>query len=328
MPRKLTFDEVKEEFRRRGFVLLDKEYKNATTKMRYRCPKHPDENLKMNVHSLKKGYGCPYCSGNRKPTYPEVRLEFERRGYTLLETEYKNNHTRMRYRCPYHPDENTRISLKDLRNGHGCPFCAGLNKTTLEEAKKEFESRGYLLLEKEFKNARTKMKYQCSKHKDKILSITLNKLKLGRGCPYCAVEKRANMTRGSKHHNWKGGVTLVKDFLRNSDILKDWKSQALEQHGFKCYVTGEYTKKLEVHHPIPFHIMRDRALQRAGLKLGQCIGDYTQEELERLLAEFGKIHNQYKGIPMKREVHKLFHKFYGFETTMRDLDEFKQQYSL
>ena len=40
---KPTFNDVKKAFYKKGYELLEFEYINATTKMKYRCKKHPQE---------------------------------------------------------------------------------------------------------------------------------------------------------------------------------------------------------------------------------------------------------------------------------------------
>lgn len=262
----------------------------------------------------------------RRLGFEEVKSEFKKQGYLLLEKDYKNNTTKMKYRCPRHPDKELSITIKDLRYGHGCPFCAGLGKPTYEEVSKEFEKRGYELIEKEYLNALTKMSYKCPVHPDKELSITLNKLKLGQGCPHCGYMKRVSNRRGENHHNWKGGTTSIKDFLRNSEVLKKWKFKSLEKYSFTCFVTNEYSKELEVHHPLSFSVIRDRAIEYSGLEPKQSMGEYTPIELERLMKEFESIHDKHEGIPLKKEIHKLFHMEYGNAVSIKYLYEFKERY--
>lgn len=324
--KRLTFEEVEKEFKKRGYILLENSYKNAVTKMRYKCPKHPDKDLIINVHSLKKGYGCPYCSGNAKLTYEDAVREFSDRGYKLLEKQYKNNKTKMKYECPKHPNKDMSITIKDLRNGHGCPYCAGLAPPTIEDVVGEFNKRGYELLEKDYINATTKMRYRCPNHPDETLYINLNKLKLGRGCRFCGIERRANLLKGKDHPNWKGGVISLNYYLRNSQVMKDWIFKSLKKHDFKCYITGYRGKELDVHHAIPFHVLRDTTLKNIGLPLKETIGDYNQEEREMILKEFERLQNECDGIPLKKEIHLEFHRECGFEADLSDLLKFKEKH--
>lgn len=61
-----------------------------------------------------------------------------------------------------------------------------LARLSYEFVKSKFEERGYILLEDTYKNNNTKMRYICSLHPDKELSITFSKFhNAGQGCPYC-----------------------------------------------------------------------------------------------------------------------------------------------
>ena len=65
-------------------------------------------------------------------------------------------------------------------------------KYTYEEVLKSFEERNYILLtpKEEYNGVTQKLKYICSKHKDKgVLEISYSKLMYGRGCTYCGRER-------------------------------------------------------------------------------------------------------------------------------------------
>jgi len=122
--KKLTIDFVREEFRKRGYELLEDEYINAQTKMKYKCPYHLDKELSITYSNLKQDYGCPYCASVSKHNYNFVKSEFEKRDYELLDTKYVNAHTKMKYKCKYHSSEVLSISYGSLKQGSGCPICA------------------------------------------------------------------------------------------------------------------------------------------------------------------------------------------------------------
>ena len=60
-------------------------------------------------------------------------------------------------------------------------------KWTIEKAKEEFGKEGYVLLEEEYINSKTKMRYKCPNGHEH--SVTMSKFKSGRRCPFCANEK-------------------------------------------------------------------------------------------------------------------------------------------
>ncbi|WP_342431529.1 hypothetical protein [Neobacillus sp. FSL H8-0543] len=127
--RKYTYDEVKQAFEEKGYELLEQEYVSTRVKMRFRCLIHPnDEQCTTFDNFLRGKTGCICCSG-KKYSIDEVRLEFEKRGYQLLETSYKNSTSKMRYKCPNHPENINLIVLYALLNRNGCPHCYNETKS-------------------------------------------------------------------------------------------------------------------------------------------------------------------------------------------------------
>jgi len=93
-------------------------------------------------------------------------------------------------------------------DGHGCPFCAGNKKLTLEEfvqKAKEIHKDKYDYSLVKYKNSATKVKIKCLKCGN-IFEQTPNKHLLGRGCPYCAVKQIADKNRLTKEEFIKKAV--------------------------------------------------------------------------------------------------------------------------
>lgn len=193
MTQKLSFKTVKNLFESRGYELLETEYINAKTPMRYICPKHRDKGVQtITVDKLKYGgHGCKYCGKSVRLTFDEVKRNFEECGYELLETEYVNANTPMRYICKKHKDKGVQTTTAGrLRAGGRCMYCAGHPKPTYDEVKAEFAKHDYELLESGYINARTPMRYICNKHKNSgEQKICLDSLRRGHGCPACNSSK-------------------------------------------------------------------------------------------------------------------------------------------
>lgn len=97
MPKKLTYEYVKKYFEERECKLISTEYINANMKLNYQCKsEHISE---ITYASFKAGHGCAKCYGNDRLTFENVKIYFEEQKCELLETEYINTHTDMKYRC-------------------------------------------------------------------------------------------------------------------------------------------------------------------------------------------------------------------------------------
>lgn len=258
-------------------------------------------------------------------TLEEVQEVFRERGYVLLEDEYVNSITKLRYQCNKHPDKDLSITFSDLNNGgKGCVYCAGLNKPDFQEVKSKFESLGLELLETEYKNQRTKMRYRCRKHPETVQEAIYKTIKKGHGCKKCGYERASKSNSGSGNWNWGGGVSELKHYLRKT--IDGWKFESLKAHDFKCAVTGEKAQDLQVHHLTPFYIIRDEALRELNLPVYERIGDYSVEELDSLVDLIKRKHDEELGVPLRYRIHRLFHSEYGNTTNAKDFEEFKTRY--
>jgi hypothetical protein len=131
-------------------------------------------------------------------SYPDVVKIFEESGCTLLETEYKNSKTPMRFICScgnYH-----KVSITDFHRGTRCRECgnakrADSQKFSYEEVVGMFEDSGCILLETEYINANTKMKYICSCGNTNPKPIRLGDFRDGKRCRQCGIHKLGDILR-------------------------------------------------------------------------------------------------------------------------------------
>ena len=184
---KWTIEKAKEEFGKEGYVLLEEEYINSNTKMRYKCPNGHEHSITMS--KFKSGRRCPFCanekmSKDRRKDIEVVRADFEKEGYTLLTKEYINSGQILETICPNGHIHKT--TYCNFYRGQRCGKCYGKNiHYTYEQVKEIFEKEGYILLSKEYVNCKQKLQYECPNgHKHEI---TLDKFinKKDR-CPFCA----------------------------------------------------------------------------------------------------------------------------------------------
>lgn len=203
---KLLYEDVKKYFKDNGYELLETEYKNAKTKMKYKCPNgHCNE---ISWDNFKRGRRCPNCYGkNIKHTYEEVYNFFQNEGYTLLSKEYVNGKGKIEYVCPNGHIHST--TWLNFLKGNRCPSCS-LDKRSEKRRmdfsviQKAFKDKGYILLSKnvEYKNNHTSLGYICSNGHSGF--ITWNNFKKGEQCPRCT--------------NIYKGENKIEEYLKKSNI--------------------------------------------------------------------------------------------------------------
>ena len=330
---KYTLEELREMFSNRGYTLLNNKFVSSKKLLYYTCPKHPDKTNKILLSNFKKNQGCSHCAieartEKQKHSFEYVYEKFNELGYTLLENHYVNGKTPMKFKCDKHPNKELKIAFSDLLKGQGCKYCgherlAENKRLSFEFIKEEFTKRGYELLEENYHGNLQKLKYICPKHPDKENSITYLSLSVGSGCKYCANENIS----GENNHLWKGGVSELNNYLRQK--LSDWKIKSFEKYDYTCFVSGIRGTYLEVHHIKPFNIIRDETLQELNLSLCKYISDYSRLEIDNISKIFLEKHYENLGVPLTKEVHKLFHDLYGWDedVNFQDLINFKEKYN-
>lgn len=332
MPKRYSFEEVYNYFESQGCKLLSKQYKNNKEKLKFICCCGTEH--EMIFDSFKRGQRCPNCKSRTisksitvKLDINEIKEQFKERDMELLEDTYKNTTTKMKYICNKHPETIQKISYEKFKYNRGCRFCGNKKKNlarteTIDNIKVEFKNRSYQLLTTKYKNTSQQLKFLCPKHGEQ--KITLRNFRSGQGCRECGIESRSLQRRGELNHNWQGGITTLNHRLR--EMLNQWKREVLVNHKFTCFVSGKKERKLQVHHTKSFSELRDEVLKDLGFGDFKHIGEVTDEEMLVIEKEFMTRHKKLIGIPIRKDLHQLFHREYGFVATMDNLYQFKERY--
>lgn len=250
MPKKKTYEEVKQEFENRGYILLETEYINAFTPMRYICKKHPEEIQVTKWNKIQQGRGCKKCGYEtvseklrikKKTPYQNVIEKFEKSNLKLLTSEEEylaEANPIMHFICPCSPDLIQQKTWSAFQQAPHCSLC--INKDKDEERKKkhyqEFvsrcEAKGYIPLSslEDYKNVVTPMRYICPKHGEQ--TINLSHLREGKGCPICNESK---------------GELRIRVWLENNQI------GYTPQKKFQDLYNKSYNSKLSYDFYIPEH---------------------------------------------------------------------------
>lgn len=116
---------IEEEFKREGYKLLAKEYRNSAQKLEFICPRGHRHSISWS--SWKQGTRCSYCSGNGKRNIKFVRAGFLKEGYKLLTKEYRNNTQKLECVCPN--GHLYSVRWRDWNSGRRCGMCADIKNS-------------------------------------------------------------------------------------------------------------------------------------------------------------------------------------------------------
>lgn len=169
-----------------------------------------------------------------KFTYEYVKEFFEKNGYTLLDTEYKNSRTQMNAICPI--GHKITKSYASIRNGINCKMCNVLKPTTpkipFSEVKEQIESRGYKIVSQKYINAGEKMDLICPGGHN--YSTNFSDFKTGRGCKICSIEK-TKVTNLQRY-----GVEYVAQL---DSVKKKIRESVLKKYGVKYATQSEIVRQ-------------------------------------------------------------------------------------
>ena len=268
-----------------GYELLS-EYVDSKTQIEVVCP---NRHIRKGLYSSIKKYNCRECENEKKLSALISKIEDS--GYTIIK----------------YPDNAKSIIVAECDNGHirkakihnfirhKCTECNGKNnvRKDIEECRYIFENQGFVLLENEYVNCKTKMKYICNCGEIRYTTLDTVMHNKINSCNLCKGEKLS----GKLHHNWNGGITDENVRLRNSKRGRKWRRDVFLRDNFTCQKCQCQGKELNAHHIKNFS---------------------TNEELRYELNN---------GITLCRDCHidspDSFHRIYGTkENTKEQLEEF------
>ncbi len=165
--------------------LLGNNFINNQLKLKVSCKL--EHEWEVSYPSLKAGRWCPYCAGTIKGTIAEAKKLAAIRGGFCLSEEYRNNKTKMVWRCS--KGHEWLATSSSVGRGTWCIKCGGKEKLTIalmnEIASK---NRGTCLSDK-YINKDAKLKWQCAE--GHTWMATPGSIKNSKSwCPSCYSPKR------------------------------------------------------------------------------------------------------------------------------------------
>lgn len=177
----------------------------------------------------------------KKLSYKEVKADFEREGFLLLDTTYINCYAALKCQCI---TCGTIFYKKPtyVRKGDGCKVCAGLVVRPFSYVKYYIEGQGYTLLSKEdtYSNSKSILYVKCPE--GHVYKTRWNKFQQGSRCPKCKYILQGINQTGENNSQWKGGVRKLKlplyvtyaPQLNNFHAIYKIEQDCLELLGIKC----------------------------------------------------------------------------------------------
>lgn len=171
---------------------------------------------------------------SKRLTYEYVKEYIESfEGYCLLSTEYKNNSSKLKIKCP--KEHIFEMSFANFKAGCRCGECFGKKRKSFNEVKQYIESfNGYKLLSDIYIDNQAKLKIQCPI--GHIFEMTYGSFQQNRRCPECAKIIR-KQKRFLKYDFVKNFIESESGYILLSETYEYKKSkltiQCLEGHIFK-----------------------------------------------------------------------------------------------
>ena len=192
-----------------------------------------------NITNIRKGFGCNTCSGSEKFTFDYVKDFCMKKGFTLLDTEYKDAKSSMNVRCNRGHKQLKSFSKIQL---YGCSECSGNKKHTIEFVKEEFGKMGFTVIDEEYKGSNKLLNVICQEgHKQKK---RYSSIRDGDGCRSCNTNKSEECCREIVEDIFKKKfISTRPDFLLNKktkyklelDMYNEDLKFAIEYQGEQHY---------------------------------------------------------------------------------------------
>jgi len=191
----------------------------------------------------------------KRHTYLEVKNIFLKEGYNLLEKEYINNETKMKFKCPNGHIHS--MHLNNFLNGNRCAYCAGLVTRSLQEVQKMFTKEKYILLNTIYKSNVHPLKIKCDKGHI-TNTLRLGNFLLGARCRTCHEE----FCKKENHPSWNDNLTNEERYSHRTAYINDeWRNKVLNKDNYHCKCCNISNKKsinkykeiLNVHHLEGYH---------------------------------------------------------------------------
>ena len=201
----------------KGGNCLAESYTNLSTRIEWECKE--GHRWYASPRSIEhRNSWCPECAGLKPLTLKDAHEAASDRGGKCLSSKCTSGKQKLLWECAKGHRWQAALSHIKAKNSW-CPECAGVKKLTIEHAHEIAGQRGGKCLSEEYKNNRTKLKWQCSK--GHIWRATLADVKnSGSWCHECAGVKKLTLDVFQRIADERGGKCLSSEYNNLKARLK------------------------------------------------------------------------------------------------------------
>lgn len=200
-----SYDEIKQEFDERGYILVTDHKVKSDKKYEYICKKHQDKGSQFidwgHFHCSKRG--CKYCGRERCDdtrrkdlnTYNGRELA-ESKGFEYVGMSRHDKKIWVQFICPKH----RQYGIQEMPYNNmkrvvvGCQHCIGRNDDEEEVLREIHSANPFLELLEPYQGRTKRIKMRCTLH-DVISRKTPYEAISGKGCLQCGLEKLAQQAK-------------------------------------------------------------------------------------------------------------------------------------
>jgi hypothetical protein len=279
---KITLDDCKKIAEDRGGRCLSEAYENSYTELKWECKHGHVWNAPYNRVNSYKSW-CPTCYRiKQRGSILSCHQAAEAKGGKCLSTEYINNRNKIKWQCEH--GHTWDAPFYSIKKGFWCLDCYRSKKNrkklkiTIEYCRQLAESKKYKCLSTEYKNNRTKIKWQCNKNH--IFDMALTNMKdFNQSCPECGGSKKLTIEQCQKVAEAEGGRCLSKGYKNGkTKMLWECKNGHTWRSPFQDVKKGDWCAKCSGTNKATIEDCQEEAKKRGG----KCLSEKYKHNKDNL----------------------------------------------
>ena len=305
-------------------LCLSLEYTSNKSKMLWECSVGHKWRASYNA-VVDRGTWCPECSGHARLTLQDAIDAASVHNGKFLSTDCKITALGVfLWECEHGHRWKTSLG-SILYAGTWCPYCSGMAKHTIQDARDAAGLRGGKCLSKKYVNASTKLKWECGRCGYIWDATWASVVNSNRWCPACAKVVPPTMEQIRSMAESRGGKCLSDTYVHSASHLEwecelghRWESSYSSVHnaGTWCPVCNARGGKSE-------EIFRSRIEHILGVKFPKCRPGWLKSDIGKQMEIDGYNSEMQCGFEYQGRQHTEYIPYFH-----RDYSEFERRVEL